>query len=108
VIESFPVSLKKFFVGPEVKALVAFPGIVPPDLIQEPEEIEVQGFNFHQIECLKYKKMPNRLLKKSLSTSGRHSCGSRNPGFPVKTGTQSFGWFPTFVGTTPGLRLSPE
>jgi hypothetical protein len=29
----------------------------------------------------------------------------RNPGFPVKTGTQSLGWFPTFVGTTSGFRL---
>jgi len=27
---------------------------------------------------------------------------SRNPGFPVKTGTQSLRWFPTFVGTTSG------
>jgi hypothetical protein len=27
---------------------------------------------------------------------------SRNPGFPMKTGTQSLRWFPTFVGTTSG------
>jgi hypothetical protein len=73
VIESFPVGLKKFFVGAKVKALVAFPGIVPLDLIQEPEKIEVQRLNIHQIECLKCKKMPNRLLKKSLSIPGRHS-----------------------------------
>src|SRR4030042_6491677 len=32
----------------------------------------------------------------------RHSDESRNPGFPVKTGTQSLRWFPTFVGTTSG------
>jgi hypothetical protein len=28
-------------------------------------------------------------------------------GFPVKTGTQSLKWFPTFVGTTPSHRLPP-
>jgi len=28
----------------------------------------------------------------------RHSGESRNPGFPVKTGTQSLRWFPIFVG----------
>jgi hypothetical protein len=27
----------------------------------------------------------------------RHSGESRNPGFPVKTGTQSLRWFPTGV-----------
>jgi hypothetical protein len=37
----------------------------------------------------------------------RHSGESRNPGFPVKTGTQALRWFPTFVGTTPGRRFSP-
>jgi hypothetical protein len=58
VIESFPVGPKKFFMGMEVKALVAFPGIVPLDLIQEPEEIEVQRFDIHQILCLKCTKMP--------------------------------------------------
>jgi hypothetical protein len=32
---------------------------------------------------------------------------SRNPGFPVKTGTQSLRWFRTFVGTTFGFRVKP-
>jgi hypothetical protein len=35
-----------------------------------------------------------RLLKNSFDVLGRHSCGSRNPGFPVKTGTQIF-----FIGS---------
>ena len=32
----------------------------------------------------------SRLLKNSFDVLGRHSCGSRNPGFPVKTGIQIF------------------
>jgi hypothetical protein len=41
VIESFPAGLKKFFMGPQVKALVARPRIVLLKLIQELEKIEV-------------------------------------------------------------------
>jgi hypothetical protein len=48
VIESFPVGLKEFFVGVEVKPLVARPGVVLWHLIQEPEEIEVQRFDIHK------------------------------------------------------------
>jgi hypothetical protein len=31
-----------------------------------------------------------------------HFGESRNPGFPVKTGTQSLKWFPTSIGTMRG------
>jgi len=37
------------------------------------------------------------------SSCCRHSCQSRNLGFPEKTGIQSLKWFPVFSGTTSGF-----
>ena len=55
-----------------------------------------QGVDSNQMQGYLFPKSPyvifSRLLKKSLSTSGCHSCGSRNPVFQ----------------RLPGLRLSPE
>jgi len=44
------------------------------------------------LKCLHWDRVSgvSRLLKNSFDLLGRHSCGSRNPGFPVKTGTQIF------------------